>query len=110
MLTVSLGLSPVHDLRAGVMAVAAQRDPDHRPVGPDAADHALEQGQDLPAAWALGGTQHRRDQPAAGIEDHNGLEAVLVVVGIEQLKLLAAMSGIESIVQIEHDLIRTLWK
>src|SRR3954453_9961454 len=107
---VSFPFTPVHDLRAGIMAVTAQGDPDHRPVGPDASDHALEQGQDLPAARPFGGTQHGRDQPAAGIEDHDRLKAVLVVVGIEQLKLLGAMGGVEGIVQIEHDAIRDLRK
>jgi hypothetical protein len=62
------------------VAVAAQRDPDRRPA--DAPDDAIEEGQDLPAARAFGGTQHRRDQPAAGVEDHDRLEAVLVIMGI----------------------------
>jgi hypothetical protein len=90
------------------VAVAAQGDPDRRPVGPDAADHAPEQGQDLPAARAFGGTQDRRDQPAAGVEDHDRLEAVLVVVGVEQLELLGAVGGVEGVVQIEHDPVRNL--
>ena len=78
--------------------------------GPDAPDDAIEEGQDLPAARAFGGTQHRRDQPAAGVEDHDRLEAVLVIMGIEQLKLLGAMGGVKGIVQIEHDPIRNLRK
>ena len=41
------------------------------------------------------------------IEDHDRLEAVLVVVGIEQLELLGAMGGVEGIVQIEHDPVRS---
>ena len=59
-------------------------------------------------ARPFGGTQDRRDQPAPGVEVHDWLETVLVVVGVEQLKLLGAMGGIEGIIQIEHDAVRNL--
>jgi hypothetical protein len=36
-------------------------------------------------------------------EHHDGLEAVVVVVGVEQPELLAAMHGVERIVDVEHD-------
>jgi hypothetical protein len=49
----------------------------------------------------FGGTQDRRDRSAAGVEDHDRLETVLVVVGVEQLELLGAVGGIEGVVQIE---------
>jgi hypothetical protein len=92
------------------VAVAAQGDPDRRPLSPEAADPALEQGQDLPATRTFGRAQHRRDQPATGVEDHARLEALFIVVGVEQLELLGAMGGIEGVIGIEHDAVRNLWE
>src|SRR3954469_7084941 len=37
------------------------------------------------------------------IEHNDGLEPVFVVVGIEQPQLLAAVHGVEGVVDVEHD-------
>ena len=39
----------------------------------------------------------------AAFEDVDGLKAVLVVMGVEQCQLLAAVDGIRGIVNVEHD-------
>ncbi len=56
----------------------------------------------------LGRPQSRTDEAAIAIEHHYRLEAVLVVMGIEQAKLLAAMHGIKRVVDIQHDPLRHL--
>ena len=56
----------------------------------------------------LGRAQHGGDEPALAIEHHNGLEAVFVVVSIEQAHLLSAMHGVERVVHVQHDLVRHL--
>jgi len=56
----------------------------------------------------LGRAQHGGDEPALAIEHHNGLEAVFVVVSIEQAHLLSAMHGVERVVHVQHDPARHL--
>jgi hypothetical protein len=49
----------------------------------------------------LGGTQNRGDEPSLAVEHNDRLEAVLIVVGVEQRQLLATMDGVERVVEIE---------
>ena len=51
----------------------------------------------------LAGPQHGGDKAALAIEDDDGLEPVFVVVGIEQPQLLAAVHGIEGVIDVKHD-------
>ena len=101
----AVGVAPIHDLGTGIVAVATEQNGDPGPSLPDAADQPLHQGQDFLAAGPLGRTQHRGDQAPGNIEDVDGLEAVFVVVGVEQAQLLATMDGIEGVVDVEHDAI-----
>ena len=48
------------------------------------------------------------DEAALGIEDDDRLEAVVVVVGVEQAQLLAAVHRIEGVIDIEDDALRHL--
>src|SRR5512132_213477 len=77
-------LAPVHDVRAGVMAVGAKEDLHLRPVGSDRADEAAQKRPDLDAIRPLGRAQEGGDEATLGIEDDDRLEAVVVVMGVEQ--------------------------
>jgi hypothetical protein len=55
-----------------------------RPVGTDRADQAPEKGADLDTLWPLRRAQDGGDEAAVGVEDDDRLEAVVVVVGVEQ--------------------------
>jgi len=48
------------------------------------------------------------DEPSLAIEHDDGLKAVFVVMGVEQAQLLAAMHGVEGIVDIKNDPLRHL--
>jgi len=45
---------------------------------------------------------------ALAVEHHDGLEAVSIVVHVEQAHLLLAMHGVERVVHIQHDPARHL--
>ena len=47
--------------------------------------------------------QHGGDEAPRAVERHDGLEAVVVVMGVEQPQLLPAMDGVESVVDVERD-------
>ena len=90
------------------MAVGAEEDRHLRPV---ATEHqAAEKGADLDALRPLRGAQHGGNEAAVGIEDDDRLKAVVVVVGVEQTQLLAAVDSIEGVVDVEGDPPRHLAK
>ena len=101
-------LAPVEDLRTGVVAVGAQQDVHLRPVGADRADQAAQKGADLDALRPLRRAQDGGDEAALAIEDDDRLEAVVVVMGVEQAQLLAAVHRVEGVVDIEDDALRHL--
>lgn len=90
------------------MAVGADQNLHPRPGGADRAHQPAQAGADLGAGGAAGGAQHGGDGPALAVEPHDRLEAVVVVVGVEQPQLLAAMHGIEGVVEVEDDAARHL--
>jgi cytochrome b len=75
------------------MPVAAQQDLDPRPVRADRPDQPAQMRGDLAALRPLRRAQHRGHEPAGAVEDHDRLEAVLVVVGVEQPQLLTACTA-----------------
>ena len=85
------------------MAVGAQQDLGAGPVSADRAQQPAQEGLDLLAARPFGGTKHGGDEAALAVEHHDGLKAVLVVVGVEQPQLLAAVHRVERVVDIERD-------
>src|SRR5512144_2905670 len=95
--------APVEHFRAGVMAVGADQDLHIRPVAADGADEAAEKGPDLTALRPLRRTEERGDEAAVLVEDDDRLEAVIVVMGVEQPQLLAAVHRIEGVVEVEGD-------
>jgi hypothetical protein len=101
-------LAPVEHLRAGVMAVGTDQDLRLRPVRAEGADETAEKGADLRALGPLCRTQHGGNEAAVAVEHDNRLEAVFVVMGVEQTQLLAAMDRIESVVDVEGDPTRDL--
>src|SRR5512132_3847988 len=104
----AIRLAPVEDLRTGVVAVGAQQDVHLRPVGADRADQAPEKGADLDALRPLRRAQDGGDEAALAIEDDDRLEAVVVIMGVEQAQLLAAVHRVEGVVDIEDDALRHL--
>ena len=84
-------LAPVEHFRAGVVAVGADEDRHLRPVGPDHAHQAAEKSPDLAAARPFRRAQECSDEATILVEDDDRLETVVVVVGIEQAQLLAAV-------------------
>jgi len=60
------------------------------------------------SARPLGGPQHGGQRAALAVEHHDRLEAVIVMVGVEQPQLLPAMDGVEGVVDIERDAARHL--
>lgn len=93
----------IDDLGAAIMAIAADQNLRGGPVGPDRAQKAAQEGADFHAAGALGRPQHGGYEPSIAVEHHHGLEAVFVIMRVEQTELLAAMNGVESVVEIEHN-------
>lgn len=100
----ALIFQPVHDLGRAVMAIAAHGDLDPRPVLLETADDVLHNPGRLFSGGPLAGAQQRQHRLARGcLEDVDGLEAVLVIMGVEQRQLLAAVDGIGRIVDVEDD-------
>lgn len=85
------------------MAIGADQDLDAGPVGADGTDEAAKVAADLNALGPFGRAQHRGDEATLPVEHDDGLEAVLVVVRVEQPELLAAVHGIERIVDVDAD-------
>ena len=83
-----VGAAPVEDFRGGIVAVGAQQDLDPGPSRPDRADQAAQEGADLMPARALARPQQRGHEAALAVEDDDRLEAVIVVIGVEQPQLL----------------------
>ena len=103
-----VGAAPVDDLWTAIVAVGPDQDPGVRPIGPDRPYQAAQVSADLDAIGPLARSQDRTDEPTRAIEHHDRLEAVLVMVGIEEAKLLAAVHGVKRVVNVEHDPLRHL--
>ena len=74
-----------------------------RPVSPDRAQQAPQQGLDLLAARPLGGTKHGGDEAALAVEHDDRLKSLFVVVGVEQPQLLTTVDRIERVVDVQRD-------
>ena len=98
---------PQHLGRA-VVAVAAQHDLDPGPIATDGGDQAVQPAHDLLARRPAGRAQHGGDHAPGLVEHDDRLEAVFVMVGVEQAQLLAAMHGVEGVVDVQHDAARNL--
>lgn len=103
-----VGAAPVDDRRTAIVAVGPDQDPGVWPIAADRPHQAAHVRADFCPARPLGRSQHRTDEPAVAIEHHDRLEAVLVVMGVEQTKLLAAVHGVKGVVDVEHDPLRYL--
>src|SRR5512147_164578 len=103
-------LTPVEYFRASVVAVGADQDLHIRPVGADRPQQATEKGADLDALRPLRRAKDGGDETAVLVEDDDRLEAVLVVMGVEQAQLLAAVDRMEGVVNVEGDPPRHLAK
>ena len=75
-------------------------------MGADGANEAAHKGADLHPARPLARPQQRGDKAALTVKDDNRLETVIVIMGIEQAQLLAAVHPVEGVVDVEHDALR----
>jgi hypothetical protein len=99
----AVGAAEAQHFRRTIMAVAAQQDLDPRPMAANARDHAAQQRHDLAPVRTSRRAQHGPHQATVAIEHHDRLEAIIIVIGVEQPQLLAAMGGIERIVDVKND-------
>jgi hypothetical protein len=74
----------------------------------DGANQAAHKAADLYPARPLARPQQRGHEPPLVVKHNDRLEAVIVVVGVEQAQLLAAVHPVEGVVDIEHDALRHL--
>lgn len=74
----------------------------------DRADQTSQVRGDLAAFRPLRRAQNRGHEPTGAVENDDRLEAVVVMVRVEQPQLLAAMDGVEGIVDVEGDPLRDL--
>lgn len=95
--------APVDDFGAAIVAVRAQQDLCLWPMAADRAHQAAKESPDSGALGPLGRAQYGGDEAALAIEHDNGLEALFVMMGIEQAQLLAAVDGVEGVINIEHN-------
>lgn len=100
---VSASPAPVDDFRAAIVAVAAQQDLRLWPVGANCTHQATQESPDLLAAGPFGRAQDGGDEPPLAIEHDDGLEAIFVMMGVEQSQLLAAVYGIEGVIDVEDN-------
>jgi hypothetical protein len=87
--------APIEHFRGGVVAVGTQQDLDFGPSRADGADEPAQEGADLAPTRTLAGAQQRGHEAAFAVEHSNRLEPVIVVEGIEQPQLLAAVDAVE---------------
>src|SRR5208282_3960869 len=93
----AVGATPIENLGATIMAIGAQQDLGAGPVSADRAQQPAQEGLDLGAAWSFGGTKHGGHEAALAVEHHDGLKSVLIIVGVEQPQLLAAVHRVERV-------------
>ena len=97
-------LAPSHRLGPGVMAIAPERDAGVAPAFADMAHEAAQMRAHLDAARRLAGPQHHGDRAARlRVVDMDGQETTLIIVGVEQRKLLMAARHVARVVDVERD-------
>ena len=85
------------------MAVGPQQDLSVGPVGADRAQQTAQEGLDFLAAGPFGGPKDGGDEAALAVEHDDWLKAILVIMRVEQPRLLAAMHRVERVVDVEPD-------
>ena len=97
-------LAEIHDFRPAVMTVATDGDPRVRPVPADTPQKAPQMRGDFLARWRLAGSQNDRDRPAGGgVIDVDRQEAALIIMSVEQRKLLMPVHHVERIVDVQRN-------
>lgn len=96
--------APVEHLGGTIVAIAPDQDPGMGPVSADRPDETAHMRTDLAATRAFGRAQNSGHETTLAIEHHDWLEAVFIVMRVEQPQLLLPVNGIEGIVDVELDL------
>jgi len=99
----TLGVAEIQHFGRAVVAVSAEQDVHARPVSPNGADQAAQKAARLAPGGAAGGAQQGGHGAPLAVEDDDRLEAIFIIVGVEQAELLTAMDGIEGVVDVEGD-------
>jgi hypothetical protein len=87
------------------VAVGPHQDLNSRPARAQRPDQPPQQRPRLFAARPLARSQQRGHEASLAVEHDNRLEPVIVMEGIEQSQLLAAVYPVKSIVDVEHDVL-----
>ena len=103
-----LGSAEIEHLRRAVVAVGADQDLHPGPVAADLAHQPAQKGAGLGTTRPAGRAQHGGHRPALAVEHHDRLEAILVVVGVEEPQLLPTVDGVEGVVHVQDDAARHL--
>jgi hypothetical protein len=91
----------------GVMGIPPEKDAHLRPDLPDLANHPLEDRNDLGTIRPASGAKDRGNQFAAfALIEMNGHIAVAAVIGVEKRQLLAAVSQIIGVIDIQDNTLR----
>ena len=93
----------IQHLWCAIVAVRAEQDINPWPMAADLLDQTPQKATQLNTRRAFGRAQHGRNRPARRIKHDNRLEAVIIVIGIEQPQLLPAMHGIKRVINIKRD-------
>jgi hypothetical protein len=83
------------------MAIGADQDLHPGPMAADLADQPAQKSAGLGTTRPASRAQHGGHWPAIAVEHHDGLEAVLVVVGVEKSQLLLAVDRIEGVIHVQ---------
>ncbi len=97
-----LGAAEIRHLGRTITAVGAEEDVHAWPVSPNGADEVAQKAAHLaPGGRAAGGV-------SLAVGDDDRLGTTFIIVGVEGAELLAAMDGIEGVVDVEGDAARQL--
>jgi len=97
-------VTQIQHFGCAIMTVSAQQNISPGPMLADFPDQSAQMGGTLASFGAPSRAQYGPDQPAISVKDHDGLEAVFIIVRVEQAQLLVPVDRIEGVVDIQNDL------
>jgi hypothetical protein len=97
-----MGFAPRHHFGPSVMTIAPNGQPCRGPVAANTAHKSAQMVADFCARWCFAGPQQHGDGARRGrVVDMDRQKAPLIVVRVEERKLLVAMDDIDRVVDIE---------
>jgi hypothetical protein len=98
-----IGAAEVDCLGRAIMTIGAQQNFCTGPIGADGAQQATQEALGLLSTGALGRPQHGGDEAAGAVKYDDRRKAVFVMMRVEEAQLLAAVDGVEGVVDVERD-------